>query len=433
MRICMLAANPLRYDGRALRHAGALIQAGHSVTQLGVIGPLDDPRPPPQPAFAYWRLDRRRRGVAPRLVGAVTALRQRAAERLCGLVSDATLQRWPGLAELSVSTSALELCAKALSIPADLIYANDLTTLPAGAWAARLRGVPCVYDARELYTDEEPDLTPVQRRCRQAAERRLIRGAAVVTINDLVADELVRLYGIPRPLVVRNVPPLQDVELPRAPAAPGALRLLYQSANLGLCQPGTDDVLRAMARVRDQLSIHLTLRGNIAAHHRDALLRRAQALGIAPLITLRPAVSGVEELVRLAASGGHELGLAVHPPLSRQYVFTTSGKVFEYQMAGLGVCATDLLGNRASVDSEAGVFYPPGDDQRLAEIFLLLGRDKARLLAMRQAARRRAERELCWEREGPPLVDLCDRLCDRLCVRQRERQRERQRPDPILR
>lgn len=405
----MLAANPLLYDGRALRHATALSEAGHQVHAIGVIGPQDraDAVPGP-PRFTYQRLRRRREGLVPRLVWVTSALRQRAALRLLAALPPALGARAPLLAELAVAPSGPELAALALVRPCDLIYANDVHTLPAAAWVAALRGVPFLYDARELYEDEDAALSAVQRQARRSVERRLIRrAAAVVTVNELLAQTLARRYAIAPPVVVRNVAPRCALTLPTEPGPAGTLRLLYQSANIGLRQEGTDDLLRAVARTRAQARVTLTLRGGISDEERGRLCRRIAELSLGDAVTLRPPVFGVPALLRETIAGGEELGLAVHPPTCMNNLYTTSGKVFEYQMAGLAVCATDLPGNRQSVAEDAAVFYPHGDDARLAELFLVLARDRRRLLHMRAAARRRALDELNWERERVVLLSAC--------------------------
>ena len=207
-----------------------------------------------------------------RLVWVTSALRQRAALRLLAALPPALGARAPLLAELAVAPSGPELAALALVRPCDLIYANDVHTLPAAAWVAALRGVPFLYDARELYEDEDAALSAVQRQARRSVERRLIRrAAAVVTVNELLAQTLARRYAIAPPVVVRNVAPRCALTLPTEPGPAGTLRLLYQSANIGLRQEGTDDLLRAVARTRAQARVTLTLRGGISDEERGRL------------------------------------------------------------------------------------------------------------------------------------------------------------------
>lgn len=418
----MLVANPITFDGRVLRHAETLAAVGHAVTVVGVLGPRDVAAPlPANLPFRALRLVRQPRGIVPRLYWATSALRQRLALRLCaglpgaGAGVDDEGARTGGaaaLCALAVATSAPELAAAAALLRCDVVHCNDLSTLPAGAWAARLHG-RYVYDAHELYVDEHPSLSATERRARARTEGHYIRGAsAVLTVNALIADELQARYGVRAPTVLRNLPPRCTVTPPdaRPPGAPGRLRLLYQGAHLGLEQHGTDDVLRAMARLRDRLDVTLTLRGGITPEARSELARRVGALGLGERVRVCPPVSGAEALVHAAVADGAEIGLAVHPPLCQSYRLTTSSKVYEYQAAGLGVVATDLIGNRLSIAPEAGAFYTAGDDAGLAAILLALGQDPARRRAMQRAAFSLAARELCWEMEKEKLLAVYRRL-----------------------
>lgn len=423
MRVAMLVANPIVFDGRVMRHAQALCEAGHEVTVLGVLGPADRDGPLPEGSrFRSWRLDRRRRGLLPRALWIESALRQRAAMRLCERLGEGPLSRLPLVAPLAVATSAPELAARAAALRCDVVHGNDLNTLPAAAWAAGARGVPYLYDAHELYVDELPTLSDAERRARRVTEGRYARrAAAVLTVNELIAEELVTMYGVAPPVVVRNLPPLRPGVDPAAPPPPpdGApLRLLYHGANVGLGQQGTDDILRAMARLRDRQPVQLTVRGRMSEAEEAEWRARAAELGLRPeQLRICPPVPGAGALIEAAIAGGEELGLAVHPPLCGSYRYTTSSKIYEYQGAGLAVVCTDVVGNHLCVDERAGAFYPAGDDERLAAILLSLARDRAALRRMRAAGRRRAEEELCWERERGRLLGVYEQLGQHLAAR----------------
>lgn len=416
MRVVMLAGNPLTYDGRVLRHAGALGEAGHEVVLLGVIGPNDEAVPLPELArlgggrLRAYRLDRRRAGLVPRATWLGSAARRHLSGWLVGLLGPKA-----PLGELMVATCAVELALAAAWLGADVYHANDLDTLVPACWAARLRGRPYIYDAHELYADESPLLGRVERTARWQVEAKLARGAcAVLTVNDLLADELARRYGIPRPVAVRNVPPLVALLTPGAdgddPARPtagsarpadGTLRLLLHGSWVGLEQPGVDAALRAVARLP---AARLTLRGGV--RNPEALRARLAELGIAERVVLRPRLPGADALVRAAIAEQHDVGLSVHLPdcLSRR--LATSSKVFEYLMAGLVVVAAEQEGSRHILDERCARFFRPGDDEALARVLAELAADRRTLMALQRAARARAESEFCWEREQSRLLDL---------------------------
>jgi glycosyltransferase involved in cell wall biosynthesis len=182
---------------------------------------------------------------------------------------------------------------------------------------------------------------------------------------------------------------------------------------VGLDQHGTDDILRALARLRSgpaPIAAQLTMRGGLSAAAARALHARLSELGLTAAVRLCPPVPGAAALVEAAVADGADLGLAVHPPLCRSYHFTTSSKVYEYQTAGLAVCATDLLGNRLAVAAGAGVFYQAGDDAQLAELLRRLALDREQLRGMQRAAYTHAQRELGWERESRQLLAIYERL-----------------------
>ncbi len=417
MNVCMLVANPILYDGRVIRHARALVEAGHKVTVLGVIGPNDaDGELPEETPFAVKRLRRQRRGILPRLTWATTALRQRAAQAIGKALPPSLLNLIPGLADLAVATSAVELAAMAVAQPFDVYHGNDLNTLPAVAWAASLRARPYLYDAHEFYVEESPNLSEFERRARRLTEERLARrAAAVLTVNDLLADELATRYHIPRPVVIRNLPPRFATTDPQLlPIGEvGTLRLLYHGTHIGLAQPGTDDVLRAMAQLRAELAIHLTLRGQLSAQQQTQLWQRVAELGLTGRVAIAPPVPGPTALMAAAVAEKAEVGLAFHPPLAGNFRLATSSKVYEYQMAGLAVCATDVAGNHVILDESAGAFYPFGDDQALAQILRRLATDRQRLRTLRHNARTRAVAEFGWETEKERLLTVYQQLARR--------------------
>jgi glycosyltransferase involved in cell wall biosynthesis len=112
---------------------------------------------------------------------------------------------------------ALQVRPLLVRLRPEVIHANDLDTLWA-AWSyARRTGARVVYDAHELETHRnKPYWSPGERLIVRTVESFLIRRCdAVITVSDAIADELVRMYRIPRPAVVLNSPPAAAAELAR--------------------------------------------------------------------------------------------------------------------------------------------------------------------------------------------------------------------------
>ena len=296
--------------------------------------------------------------------------------------SSALLRELRGLARLArlVGTTQRLVRAARRTGRFAVVHAHDFETLPTGALLRR-RGARLVYDAHELYADEEPDPPRSYRSVVRLLEPLCARRAdAVVTVGDELARELrQRLRRADDPVVVLSCPFVQHVE---PQARPGRrLRALYQGAT-GPGRP-LGDLLDAIASAD---GVQLTIR-----------------VANADLRELRQAVAarGLEEAVEVAApvppdrvvaaAADFHVGLVINRPVTRNDELVLPNKLFEYLMAGLAVVAPRLPALRRVVeDEEVGLTYEPGDPQALGEALAALAQDRAGLAEMRRRARRLA-------------------------------------------
>ncbi len=95
-----------------------------------------------------------------------------------------------------------------------LVHCHDFDTLPLGLFAARLRSVPCVFDAHELYSEMVRDNTPGPvLRLLKWMERRLAKGPElVITVNDVLREAYLGM-GSKRVVVVMNSPMPEELEV----------------------------------------------------------------------------------------------------------------------------------------------------------------------------------------------------------------------------
>ena len=219
----------------------------------------------------------------------------------------------------------------------DVWLANDWTVLPIGRRLAAEQGVSYAYDTHELAVDEYAHRLRwrlTQRPVIAAIERDGIAGSAVTScVSQGIADRLHELYQLPeQPLLIRNMPRYEAH--PFRPSGDTIEVLYHGVVNVGR---GLEACIDSVALWRTEF--RLTIRGPGPAEYLEALAARIMAAGLGERVTLAPPVP-MTDLVRQAAH--FDVGLFALPGHSKQNVHVLPNKFFEYTMAGLALCVSDL-------------------------------------------------------------------------------------------
>jgi glycosyltransferase involved in cell wall biosynthesis len=296
-------------------------------------------------------------------------------------------------------------CAK--QVTAAVWLANDWTMLPLAARLAREKGGIYCYDTHEFAAEEYGDNRNWRLWRRPmvcALEREFINEAAVVSaVSAGIAERLGKLYRLAAAsITIRNTPSFEAISF--HPTSPDRIRVLYH----GIVTPGRglEAAIDSVAAWRPQFE--LTIRGPSAGVYLHALQRRIAERGLMDRIILAPPVP-MTALVREAAA--YDIGFFALPGSSRHNEFALPNKFFEYIMAGLALCLTDLPEMARLVrEYELGVTFGSVEPGAIAEAINALDaasidRYKCNALA--------AARELCWERESERLVRAYEALLDR--------------------
>jgi glycosyltransferase involved in cell wall biosynthesis len=414
----MLVYNPLRHDARVVRHATALAESGYLVRVIatsdgrapaverigGVTVQRVEADSPPSRLARRLVAVRRRRSGAPgdASPGSVVSPQQleggAGARALRALLAAHLAASWLTFTRNAVSAG--------LAAPADLYVANDLDTLPAAVALARRGEARLLYDSHELYVEHvgPAGKTRARRMLQRGAEERLIRRTdAVITVNQSIAEELERRYGIARPAVVMNVPShergtVRPVDLRAEIDLPPERRIaLY----LGGVSPdrGIEQLVDAARRLGD---VALVLMGPVDAGYRRSLESRSD--GSARFAAPVPA----HEVVRFAA--GADVGIVPYRNTCLNNYLSLPNKLFEYLAAGLPVVASDFPElRRVVVDHGVGETFDPEDAADIARAIRLVLDDPDRHRELRHRARQAAE-VYSWEGERPKLLSVVERL-----------------------
>ncbi|MDQ3870787.1 MAG: hypothetical protein M3301_04120, partial [Chloroflexota bacterium] len=283
--------------------------------------------------------------------------------------------------------------------------------------AASRAGARFVYDVADLHTESErlARMPALARAAVRARERRWAREAAALTaVSDAVADEIVRWFGVARPVVVMNCPPAWRPDEPSPPVS-DRLRVatgvaaerpvvLYQG---GLSiDRGIEELVAALDEPPlADLGAAVVLLGY--GRLRDPLRRVAEARP-GRLFVLDAVPPG--ELLEWTASA--DVSYVGQPPRTLNWRLNLPNKLFESLMAGVPVLVGEgtehcRLVSAESVGRCCDLESPTSIARAAAEMLRAPPRERAEL---RSRCRTIALEKYNWERQGQGLVELYRRL-----------------------
>jgi glycosyltransferase involved in cell wall biosynthesis len=400
--ICILALSQVVDDPRARRQGDAFWNTGWHVIGVGLAGGRS-----PAPRWPICCIDKDHRasryfqgsGVLGRLnLGRFRAAADLLMGRLGGGLAYGAYWR--------LFTQAYKIYGAARQFDADIWLANDWTMLPVAHRLAQETGGAFGYDTHELATEEfagQFRWRLWKRPLVRAIEGRFIGDTAVISaVSRGIAERLQCLYSLPAtPIIIRNTPPYERISF-RPTAA--AIHVIYH----GIIAPG-----RGLEALIDSVSywrseFDLTIRGPGHDRFRYDLQNRISRRGLQNRIRLTPPVP-MTVLVQEAAA--FDVGIFVLPMTSRHDEFALPNKFFEYIMAGLAICVSDLPEMaQLTRQYDLGVTIPRIDPAVIAATINRLS--PSQIDGYKRNALATAH-ELCWERECVQLVSAYDALVHR--------------------
>jgi len=228
----------------------------------------------------------------------------------------------------------------------EILWANDLPTLPAAVAIRWLAGGVLVYDSHEVYTERVTSrpFKGVWRGVERRVEKLLLRSVdQIITVSDGAAEYLNDLYQ-PNvaPLVIRSIPDASDSQESlnrslRADAGLADTSIVIVYTGVVTHARGVDLVIDAI-RLIDNLAVHLVVVGYGQREYIHALQARAVAASVRDRVHfLEPVPSDV--LVEYVATAD----VAVIPgrPVSLNSRVALPNKLFEALAAGLPLVVND--------------------------------------------------------------------------------------------
>lgn len=280
----------------------------------------------------------------------------------------------------------------------DILLSNDLDTLPANFYAAKLKKNHLVYDSHEYFT-EVPELIkrPRVQKIWELLEKRMVpKIKFAYTVCGSIAEIYTKKYGTPFK-VVRNVPLKRTFPSAITERINNSEKIiLYQGAvNIGR---GLEQAILSMKFIENARLI-IAGDGDIKSEleelvNEENLKEKVEFTGKLPL----------EELAKLTPTA--DLGLSIEEDLGLNYRFALPNKLFDYIQAQVPVLVTDLPEMAAIVGHfQIGDICTSLEPENLAETITNALLDEQKRKHWKQNLKVAAE-QLTWENEEKVLLEI---------------------------
>jgi glycosyltransferase involved in cell wall biosynthesis len=294
-----------------------------------------------------------------------------------------------------------------IDVKADIYHAVDVDVLTAAYRAAKKTGGKLIYEARELYTELEPlKGRRVVKAIWEAVERRYISTADYVfTINNSIADELVKRYGVKRPDVIRNVAKLPEklspVNLHEKYNIPADQKILIYQGVLRSGQ-GLMYALDVMKHLDNTMLIMLG-----AGHLVDELNKKIADLGLENKVIL-PGRVPPEELLNYTA--GADAGLLFMEDTALNNKLALPQKIFQYLVAGISQIVSPMPEIAGFVEAEnTGIVVSLDDPVKASKSINTFLSDNLKLKQIKTNCEKSSKINN-WDVESKKLVEIYRRF-----------------------
>lgn len=284
----------------------------------------------------------------------------------------------------------------------DLIFANDLDTLPAAFLAAKIRRKKIIYDTHEYFT-ETPELVhrPKVQAIWQKIENFIFpKLQVIITVNDSIAELYKKKYN-KNLQVVRNIPPTyipsrlktrKELDLPENKHI-----LILQGTGINKDR-GAEEVLTAMQYLQNCILLIIGS-GDVL----PALQKMTKELQLENKVIFKTKMP-FEELRQYTCNS--DLGLAIDKDTNLNYHFSLPNKLFDYIHAGIPVLASDLPELKKIInDYDIGYFLQNHDPKNIAATIEYIFENAERYKTVKSNTEK-AREELCWENEEKNLLQI---------------------------
>lgn len=278
----------------------------------------------------------------------------------------------------------------------DILFAEDLYTLPVCIVIGKLKGAKIIYDCRELFgflagLKDKPYVQKLWR----TIEKIFINKANLVLVTGRMDDEFLKSeYHLNNTFVLRNLPLFKKSVSPvdfynKLGIEKDKKILIYQ----GVVVHGRGlKIIYEVLRKSDDFVLIVLGDGEHLTYYQDL----SKSLSIDKKVFFAGKISQ-EELINYTSSAF--IGLSLIENLSLSYYYALPNKLFEYIMAEVPVIATSLPQMKEIINEfKVGFIVEENDFESIRQIIEKLNQDNLNYNQLKENCRK-ASKILCWENE----------------------------------
>ncbi len=288
----------------------------------------------------------------------------------------------------------------------DVLYANDLDTLPANAIVSLLRGKTLVYDSHEFFTEVPEIQGRWVKGVWKMLERICIhRAKIVITVNQSIANLLSDAYKLNEVLVVRNVPDKREAIVRRTrhelrlPAAPRLLILQGSGINM---DRGAEELVEAMSMVGNAV-LMIVGSGDALPVLKNMCTREA----LKNKVLFFPKMPYAEMMAYTISA---DLALSLDKDTNINYRYSLPNKLFDYIEASVPVLVSDLVELRRVVEEYGIGRVSQSHDPALLAVEIEAMLDDEASMELYRSNLKTLAGKLNWDHEFAPVIEEMAKL-----------------------
>lgn len=275
----------------------------------------------------------------------------------------------------------------------DILWSNDLDTLPANYMISKLKSKKIIFDSHEYFTEvpELVDRPKVKRIWKEIEKRILPKLKHVFTVSPSIANMYKKEYGINVKLL-RNVPASSDIsniKIIQDIRVKDKFILIYQGAiNVNR---GIEYMVKAMKYI-DNAFLYILGSGDISNQINELI----SSMGLSNKVKMLGEIP-YEELKSYTIQA--DIGLSLEEDIGLNYRFALPNKLFNYIHANIPVLVSYLPEMKNIVDQyQIGLTINKHDEKHIAEVINKMLGDNEKMKSWKQNTIQ-AAMELNWNKE----------------------------------